>query len=192
MQRRNRCFPVLALIAFMVAANTTWGDEPKELVAVLVAKQEIGDCWFLKDPEKLFKVVHYLKGDEPRDAVTSFAQVKDKYACHPLAEDQPLKTTDLIAVPEGKRPFRITIRKEGIGKAIAGDQVDISGSFRGMDEKLTTEVIVSERLLLAVDAPANREIGSVVIAISADEACRVSIASRSENITLEVRTPAKK
>jgi hypothetical protein len=70
--------PAVAIVAILTASAPCWADEPKPLVAVLVAKSDVAPWEPIEEPEKLFKVVHYLKGEEPRDAVTGFEQVKGR------------------------------------------------------------------------------------------------------------------
>jgi hypothetical protein len=66
-------------------------------ISVLVARKHLPVEASLQYPEKLFKPIRYFKGEEPKDAVTSFDQLRDKVLVRPLAEDQPLKTSDLAA-----------------------------------------------------------------------------------------------
>jgi Flp pilus assembly protein CpaB len=66
-----------------------------EVVPVIVARMSIAAGTAITDPAESFKVVHYLKGDEPEGALSRLEVLKRRVVQRPLAEDQPVKESDL-------------------------------------------------------------------------------------------------
>src|ERR1700722_12080480 len=112
---------------------------PKPLVAVLVAKSDVAPFEPIEEPEKLFKVVHYLKGEEPRDDITDFEQVKGRRIGWRLAEDQPLKHSHILVAPrqgiltgppDGPRAMPIKISDQSVSEVMVGKRFDIFATFK--------------------------------------------------------------
>jgi Flp pilus assembly protein CpaB len=187
MQRRSGCrVAVLALLAMLAGCRASWDDEPK-LVAVLVAKTDIPAFEAIKEPEKLFKVDYYKKGEEPRDAVTDFDQMKGQYLLNGLAEDQPVKKADLL--PEGTRAIAVSIPKDGLGNAIPGSRVDVYATIRKDGKEPITELVLKDLLVLAVDVPKDGGEGTVTFAVALEAAARLVLAGKAAEIHLKLSAP---
>jgi Flp pilus assembly protein CpaB len=65
------------------------------VVSVVVARKAIPAGTEINAPEEWFKIVRYLKGDVPQGAFGSLDDLKGRVVQRPLAEDQPVKATDL-------------------------------------------------------------------------------------------------
>jgi len=186
-----------ALGAFFVsqpAVPTAKADDPKSLVTVLVARRDISSCESLDEPEKVFKVVHYLKGDEPRDAVTDFEQVKGKsLACH-VAEDQPLRRCYIgspmkvgawLVDPE-KRAMFVRLPKAAIGNADFHCRVDLYGISKD-DSKKQPELLIKNLLILTVEEGKDGLDGGVTFAITPKSARTIAECRKTMDFTLKVR-----
>src|SRR4051812_36893351 len=82
-------------------------EPPIETVGVVVARKDIPAGSIIDQPEKLFKVVRYVKGDEPRGGFTDLRKLDGQFLTGPLAEDQPVKQKDLVWLPNGLRAYSI-------------------------------------------------------------------------------------
>jgi Flp pilus assembly protein CpaB len=76
-----------------------------DVVTVVVARQYIPAGTFVTDPEQLFKLVRYVKGDEPQQAVTNRAALMGMVIVRTLAEDQPVKERDYSATAPPRKPL---------------------------------------------------------------------------------------
>jgi hypothetical protein len=184
--------PTIVLAACFVSfasqspVPTAKGDNPESLVAVLAARRHFYSYESLDDPEKLFKVVHYLKGDEPRDAVTDFEQLKGKYTSVELSEDQPLKKcqigTDsgvriLVGSPEGLRAMFVRLPKRSIGEANVHCRVDLYGISKDNNHK-EPELLIKNLLILAVEVGKEGVEGGVTFAVMPESAQVIDNAKR--------------
>ena len=150
------CIAALLLSNLLALAET-------ETVTVLVARQRISYGTLLKDPEKYFKAVRYAKGDEPKDAVTSFDQLKGKRVNRPLNEDDPIKTKDLrtpsdksweeTVIPKGVRACTIKARPNSAasGFVLPLARVDVI-STTNKDGKSVSSTILQNVLVVAVES----------------------------------------
>jgi hypothetical protein len=152
--------PAVAIVAILTASAPCWADEPKPLVAVLVAKSDVAPWEPIEEPEKLFKVVHYLKGEEPRDAVTGFEQVKGRRINCRLTEDQPLKRSHILAESrpailigpqDGVRVMAIKISDKSVTEVMVGKRFDIFATFKEAGMEPVTEMMGKNLLVLACD-----------------------------------------
>jgi pilus assembly protein CpaB len=153
--------PVLAVVLLAAGARAAAGSQPVETVRVLVARADIPAGTALTEPDKLFKWVRYVKGDEPSSAVTSLDKVRGKTTLRALAEDQPVKEKDVgdaaalaPVIPKGMRAYALRLGAGGPSTAFLrpGSDVDViltTGAGRG---KLS-EIVASKLRVLAVDAP---------------------------------------
>jgi pilus assembly protein CpaB len=131
-----------------------------ETVTILVARKDIPWGTLLKEPEKVFKEVRYVKGDEPKNAVTNFEQLKGKRTLRALAEDQPVKTKDLgdaaaeVALPKGMRAVAIKVGPQGAGAGfvLPGSRVDVIQTVHRGEDKAESKTILQNVLVLAIDS----------------------------------------
>lgn len=170
------------------------GDDPKALVAVLVARCPISCNEAIDQPEKSFKIVHYLKGDEPRDAVTDFDQVKGKSLACRIAEDQPLRRIHLGAtvsaggwlVDPDKRTMFVRLPRAAIGNADFHCRVDLYGISKD-DAKRQPELLIKNLLVLTVEECKDGVEGGVTFAITPKGARVIAECRKTMDLTLKVR-----
>src|SRR5690349_4638782 len=72
----------------VIAERNNNAPAEEEKVAVLVAKQKVSYGTLIKDPQKYFQEKLYTKGEEPKKALKTWDQLKDKRLNKPLNEDQ--------------------------------------------------------------------------------------------------------
>jgi Flp pilus assembly protein CpaB len=194
--------PLLFLAAFVVffASQSPLppakGDDPKStLVAVLVAKRDINSFESLDEPEKLFKVVHYLKGDEPRDAITDWDQVKGKSLARYVTEDEPLKKRHIGSpiqsgswlVNPRHRVMFLRLPKEAIGSADVHDRVDLYGVPK-QDSKKSPELLVKNLLIMAVVEDRDDLEGGVAFNVTMESAQVINTCRKTMDFSLKVRS----
>jgi Flp pilus assembly protein CpaB len=194
--------PVLFLAAFAVffASQSPLppakGDDPKPtLVAVLVARRDIPSFESLDEPEKLFKVVHYLKGDEPRDAVMTFEEVKGKYLEANISEDQPLRKSHigflggargLMEVGEGRRAMFVRLPTAAIGNIEKYCRVDLYGTSKE-DSTKEPELLIKNLLILAISEAKDGFDGGVTFAATPESCQVITKCAKTMDFTLKVR-----
>jgi Flp pilus assembly protein CpaB len=185
--------PVASLVV-----DATAPAEETEIVTVLVARKALPRRAGLRHPEKLFKPVRYFKGEEPRDAVTSFEQLKGKILGRPLAEDQPLKTIDLLnlveanKLPPGTRAVAIKIQRlETNDLLIPGSRVDVLIARPGSRGRTEVSTFLRDLLLLAMDSvradQEPQEPTTAAIAVPLSDVNRLAEVAGSGSLLLVVR-----
>jgi pilus assembly protein CpaB len=184
-------------------------DHPK--VEVLVAKRNLDMGTFIKNPPDLFEVKQVAKGDEPKNAVVDYGVLKVKYMKRSLRAGDHVTPDDLAdngnginwQLPEGHRAIGIRVNTEGIAggwASLPGSRVDIISTIRGgSDDDSYAQVLLSDVLVLAADGlNRTREDGSamlasvVTLALNADDALRVTLASQLGPLHLMLRKQGDK
>jgi pilus assembly protein CpaB len=142
-------------------------DQPElERVTVLVAKQKIPNGTLIKDPQKFFVEKQYIKGEEPKKAIRTWEQVKDKRLNKALSEDQfvtgdelmdPKQTGIEVLVPPGMRALAIKVNAASVvaGFVLPNSRVDIVQTVRSGDNS-ETRTILQNMLVLATDGVKER------------------------------------
>ncbi|HXG12416.1 MAG TPA: Flp pilus assembly protein CpaB [Gemmataceae bacterium] len=177
----------------------------EEKVTVLVARQKIAMGTLVKEPEKLFMEKVFTKGQEPKKALTSFDQVKDKRLNKPLATEQFVTSEDLIdaksgdlsaMVPPGMRAVAIRANMETSsgGWVLPNSRVDVIVTVRKGDDQSWSRIVMQNMLVLAVDLVRDRDpeknaiIPSVVtLACTPAEAEQLAMAQSMGEIRLVLR-----
>jgi hypothetical protein len=191
--------PIIVLAAFVAfftsqsAAPTANGDDPKPLVTVLVARRDIPADESLNEPEKLFKVVHYLKGDEPRDAVMTFEELNGKCMECNVSEDQPLRKSHL-GFPRARRMLEVGERramfvrlpKAAIGNVENYCRVDLYGTSKE-DNKKEPELLIKSLLILAMSEAKDGVDGGVTFAATPESCQVITKCAKTMDFTLKVR-----
>jgi Flp pilus assembly protein CpaB len=191
---------MVAIVMLLSSFASATAAEPEATVTVLVARRDLVAWTLLEEPEKYFKRVRYFKGEEPRDAVVSFDQLKGKALERPLAEDQPLKLRDLCeaepipGLPRGVRAMAIRLPRDAAnGFVLPGVRVDVlltQAKGLGKEETLT---VVQELLVLAVDMKLDDTKATVTLAVPHDTDCRrLRAAPALGNLRLVVRAAENK
>jgi Flp pilus assembly protein CpaB len=189
---------VLAFSSFPPAQAS--GSQP--VVTVLVANTDLPKGLRLHEPEKYFKRVRYFKGEEPRDAVVSFDQLKGKTLRRPLVEDQPMKLRDLrdpdlpLDLPAGTRAVAIKVQRNPENVAVLpGVFVDVVFTPGKSSEKREPKTVAQDVLVLAIDMGREDDHGTVTtvtLALRPDLAQRLALAAALGSLELVIRTPKDK
>jgi pilus assembly protein CpaB len=143
-------------------------DKPvEEKVAVLVARQNIPMGTMIKDPEKLFEEKQFTKGEEPKKAIRSFDDLKNKLLNKPLGAEQFVTGDDLTDKEQGGLPsvmpkgWRAVAIKVDAGSSVGGfvlphTRVDVVSVVRQNENNTYSKIILQNVLVLAVDTLAGR------------------------------------
>jgi pilus assembly protein CpaB len=189
----------------LAPANRLHAEPAAEVVTVLVAKRDLPIGLKLDEPEKLFKKVRYVKGDEPKDAVTDFAKLMGKYLTRSLTEDQPIKESWLTAsdpvalkLPKGMRALAIKVEQDAAvgGFILPGSKVDVIHTTKVKGEA-KSKTIVQNLQVLAVDTQVRGEKDAktvplvVTLAVTAADAEKLAAAQKEGKLTLTLRKPGE-
>jgi pilus assembly protein CpaB len=172
-------------------------EQAPETVRILVARQSIPPGTLISEPDKFFKYVRYVKGDEPKDGLTDLIQVKGKVLNRTLAEDQPVKGQDLIAakaafpaLPEGMRAVSIKLTPDPVvgGFILPGSRVDVLSAVPQPDGKQTVvKAVVQNVLVLAVDTALENQVMTATVAVTPEQAKKIVAAADTGKMSLVLR-----
>jgi pilus assembly protein CpaB len=188
------------LLAERGAANGT-----DEKVKVLVAKKNLALGTLIKDPEAVFEEKAFTKGEEPKKAIRTFDQVKDRRLNKPLAAEQFVSADDLMdktqdglsaLMPKGMRAFGVKSNAEASsgGFVLPNSKVDVVWVSRNNDKEQVSKIILQNVLVLAVDQqPVRLEDkqamvpSTVTLAVTPEQAERLTLASETGLLKLILR-----
>src|SRR5262249_29685869 len=130
--------------------NNDAGDEEK--VVVLVAKQKITYGTLRQDPQKYYVEKPFTKGEEPKKALRSWDQLKDKRINKPLSEDQFVTAEDLqdsksggpeALLPPGMRAIslRVNIASGAAGFILPNSRVDVICTVHQNENSATLTIL---------------------------------------------------
>lgn len=177
-----------------------------QMVTVLVARQKIPMGTLVKDPEQHFELKQFAKGTEPRKALTSFDQVKDRRLNKPLAAEQFVTSEDLLdpvtesasRLPAGMRAIaiRVKIEEQTHGFILPNSRVDVILTVIRGDHDSYSRIIAQNMLVLAVDAlvsdPRDRGVppcSVVTLAATPEQAEQLREATSQGELRLILRAP---
>ena len=186
----------LALLSMLLCFTPLVRAE--EFITVLVARQDLARGTQI-DPDKHFKRVRYIKGEEPKDAVTDPASVKGLVLLVAMAEDQPLKAKFLgkgaaalsTVLPEGHRAFTMKVEPEAAvaGFILPGARVDVIWTVT-KDGKTESKIVVQDVLVFAVNVNADKEKPMLVtVAVKPDQVEKLATVTQSGKLSLALRAP---
>jgi len=189
-------------------AERNTDDEPR--IEVLVAKKalNIGDT--IKTPEEAFQVKKFIKGDEPKDAVTDVAELKNRVLKKPLRVGDHVTPEDLlndrdegsgtmpIVLPAGMRAVgvRVNLESGAFGWAsLPLARVDVISTVRRADDKATyAQVLLEDVLILAADDKMRRDESGksmpsqiVTLALKPEDVLKVRLAGELGALSLALR-----
>jgi pilus assembly protein CpaB len=182
-------------------------DQPaeEEKVAVVVAKQKLAMGTLVKNPEQYFMMKEFTKGQEPKKALTSFDQLKDKRLNKPLSTEQFVTSEDLLdgkggdlpaLLPPGMRAIAIRANMETSsgGFVLPNHRVDVIVTVKGQGNDSWSRIVLENMLVLAVDLmnvrdpDKNAHIPSVVtLAATPEEAEKLRMAQAMGEISMVLR-----
>jgi Flp pilus assembly protein CpaB len=188
--------------ALLLAVGPAFAQAEKrpsvETVSVLVARKDIPLGTPVNDPGKLFKVVRYVKGDEPGEAITKLEQLKGKRTLRALAEDQPVKTKDVgdvgeFPLPKGLQAITVKVLSAHAPEVfiLPGSRVDVANTVRMRPDKTRTETVLRNVLVLAVEelADGDRTHMAVTLAVKLDDAKKLRQAEGDGELSLGLSSP---
>jgi pilus assembly protein CpaB len=182
--------------------NNDAGDEEK--VVVLVAKQKITYGTLIKDPQKYFIEKSFTKGEEPKKALRTWDQLKDKRINKPLSEDQFVTAEDLqdpkgqgpeSLLPPGMRAIaiRVNVASGAAGFILPNSRVDVICTTHA-SENSATLTILQNMLVLASDQNYTRMedksanvATTVTLAAKPEDAMKLRLAEAAGELSLTLR-----
>ncbi len=188
----------------VIAERNNTGQTELERVTVLVAKQKIPTGTLIKDPQKYFVEKSYIVGEEPKKAIKTWDQVKDKRLNKPLSEDQFVTAEELVdpkvwgievLVPPGMRALAIKVNAASVvaGFVLPNSRVDVVQTVRSGDNS-ETRTILQNMLVLACDATSNRPddkgsilASTVTLAAKPEDVQRLRLAEAIGELSLSLR-----
>jgi pilus assembly protein CpaB len=179
---------------------------PQQTVHVLVAKKKIALGTLIKKPEDFFKRARYVKGTEPKDALSEFAQVKDKRVIRALTEDEPIRAKDLMAdLPLASRlppntvacSLKVSNAMLSSGFFLPHSRVDVIVTVRKNDKESESKVLMKNVLMMAVDDGEGQQseaVQRVIVAVTKEQAVILRRAQKEGKLSLVLRPnlPEKK
>jgi pilus assembly protein CpaB len=212
MKPKTLVLMVVAIACGLVASYMTSrviadkSEKPtEEKVAVLVARQNLTMGTLIKDPEKLFEEKQFTKGEEPKKAIRTFEDLKDKRLNKPLSSEQFVTPDDLQTkeaeglagvMQKGKRGFSLKVDAAAQvgGFVLPHSRVDIVSVIRRNDVETYSKIILQNVLVLAVDQGSTRDnekqavIGSTVtVQVTPQESEKLTLAQELGSLKLILR-----
>jgi pilus assembly protein CpaB len=202
---------VVAVVCGLVASYLTsrmlaqqGAQAEEEKVKVLVAKQKIPMGTKIKDPEKFFVEKEFVKGNEPKKAITNYDQLKDKCLNKTINAEVHVTPDDLMSkeqeglaqdIPPGMRAVTITVRADTdvAGFILPRSRVDVVHVTR-TDTGPLSRIILQDVLVLAKDTVHIREgdknalpSSTCTLLVKPDDAERLSLAASMGELRLLLR-----
>jgi pilus assembly protein CpaB len=189
-----------------VIADRTRSDNAseEEKVKVLVARQKLPMGVLIKDPEKYFMEKAYTKGEEPKKAIRSPDQVKDRRLNKPLSEEQFVTAEDLLdpkqasleaVLPPGMRAVALKVNAASVvaGFVLPNSRVDVLQTTR-FGEHSVTQTLLQNMLVLATDMQDQRDperkaslASTVTVAAKPEDAQKLRLAEAIGELSLALR-----
>jgi pilus assembly protein CpaB len=211
---------LLLLVAVMLGLGAAWAaarilgnQRPPETVSIVVASQDIDQGTYISDPTKYFKEQTFLKGTEPKSAITSIDDVKGRIINKSLPEDQFVAEGDLLpkdkqlviptadGKPLEKANRMLAVAVQVTPDAVAGGFV-LPGSHVDVTylepipnkEKFIQRSILFDVIVLAVDnlselpegQSSARNPNTVTLALTPDQAERIVLAKERGKIRFKL------
>jgi pilus assembly protein CpaB len=182
--------------------NTT---EEQEKVVILVARKNLDTGATIKDPKEMFVEKAVVKGEEPKNSVTKFEDLKGRVLKRTLREEDYVSSADLLSdkeswiaysLPKGYRALGIRVNMEGTAAGFASlplSRVDVIATVRRGDDKQSfSQVLLQNVLVLAADQSTVREekampAAVVTVALTPEEILKVSLAKEYGPLSLVLR-----
>ncbi len=180
--------------------------EEVEKIDVLVAKRSLTMGDTMKNPEDLFEMKSFTKGDQPPGALEKFEPLKGKVLSRSLRKGDHITQEDIDtssmsvagALPEGYRAVGIRVTMESIAGGFAAlplSRVDVIMTRRGTSDKDTyAQTLLENVLVVAADTKSQRaENGSampanvVTVAVKPEDAMKLTLASELGTLKLALR-----
>src|SRR5437660_139536 len=143
-------------------------QQEEEKVKILVARKNIPQGQFIKNPEDWFIEKEFSVDDAPKKAVRNFEEAKDRVLNKPLNAEQWVSAEDLLrkdqaglqaALPKGMRAVAIKVNVDTVvaGFVQPNSRVDVINTVKGNDKEAYSQTILQNMLVLAIDTLDKRD-----------------------------------
>lgn len=177
-------------------------------IVVLVAKKNLDIGANIKKPEDMFVPKQFIKGQEPKNAIVKFEDLKDRLIKRPLREGDWVTTGDLLEpgaalgiannLPVGMRAVGLRVNMEHSASGFTNlpmSRVDIVSTVRrSSDSDSFSQVLLENVLVLAADGDTKRDAegkampaGVVTVALTTEDALKVTMSRELGTLTLLLR-----
>jgi pilus assembly protein CpaB len=177
--------------------------KPVEIVEILTARRSL-ELGLIREPEKLFKVKKFIKGEEPKAAITRFADLKGKYLTRRLREDDFVTPADLISEDEiakgpklekGQHAYAIRVdwTKLAGGFVVPGRRVDLILTEKTAKGEPRARVLLENIMVLVVDMPVDpkteKDPAVVTVAVTEAQGQKLAEAKKKGSLSFMLRPP---
>jgi pilus assembly protein CpaB len=188
-------------------AERNVGDVEPEKVMVLVAKKNLDMGLPIKKIDEMFQEKPFLKGEEPKNAITNREQMKNRVLKRSLRAGDFVTPDDLLgegqsgiaaALPAGFRAVGLRVNLESIAGGFASlphSRVDIISTIRkGDDKRSFSRILLEDVLVLAADTNTVRDENGrampasvVTVALKPEDALKVAMTRELGTLSLVLR-----
>jgi Flp pilus assembly protein CpaB len=188
----RRLLPLSALL--FVPAVPSAPLPTNDTVTVFVAREDLPAYALLREPETLFKVLRYARGDEPPGAVTRLEDLRGKRLKYSLRADRPVTKDHLCnpCPPRGMQAVEVWFNPEGSNSIVPpGSRADVFcevATGGKTDFRPTAEGLLVLALDLRVQSHQGRMRASVTLAATPETAERLRIAETVGDLSLQPGT----
>jgi pilus assembly protein CpaB len=212
MKPKTMVLMVIAIVCGLGASYMTSrllaerNNEKEEIpkVSVVVAKKGLNVGIAIKKPQDLFEMKDFTKGQEPKDAFTTFDQLKGKYLKRNLRKGDFVTPKDIddnqiaLELPKGMVAVGIRMTAENSASGFAaspGSRVNIIWTIRGGNQVVSQSATLLENVLVvAADTQSQRseEKGAILaqvvtVALTPADALAVKLAQQHGDLSLVLR-----
>jgi pilus assembly protein CpaB len=189
----------------LLAERAAESTQEVEKVKVLVAKRNVPQGTFIKEPTDWFIEKEFTQGEEPKKAVRTFDELKDKVLSKPLSAEQWVTADDLLrrdqqgiqaAIPKGMRALTIRVSVDTVvgGFVQPNSRVDVINTVKNGENNTYAQTILQNMLVVAIDTidtrdPEKKAIisSNVTLAVTPEEAATLSLAQQMGELRLSLR-----
>jgi pilus assembly protein CpaB len=182
--------------------------DDSEKVAILVAKKQLDNGATIKVPQDWFEEKLFVKGEEPRDALAKYEDLKGRIMKRTLRTGDFIRAEDMldskdpqsfaVNLPEGYRAVGQRVNLESTASGFASlphSRVDVIQTVRRGDDKSSyAQIILENVLVLAADQRTTRDEGGnampaavVTFALSPEDAMTLMLAREVGPLSLALR-----
>src|SRR6516164_2272697 len=187
-------------------AERNTDDDQK--VVVLVAKKSLNMGDTIRSPEEIFHEKKFVRGDEPKDAIDSMDQLKNRILKRPLRVGDHVTPDDLLGdgdrsglgyvVPDGYRAIGVRVNPESAASGWATlplSRVDLISVVRSAADRTTySQILLENVLVLAADSEMRRDDSGkpiqaqvVTLALKPEDVLKVTLARSLGELSLSLR-----
>jgi pilus assembly protein CpaB len=188
----------------LLAERKDEAPQEVEKVKILVARKNVPQGTYLKEPSDWFVEKEFTLGEEPKKAVRNFDELKEKVLSKPLSAEQWVVADDLLrkedsfnySIPKGMRALTIRVSVDTVvgGFVQPNSRVDVINTVGG-DNNSYSQTILQNMLVLAIDTINKRDpekvaivSSNVTLAVTPEEAATLSLAAKMGELRLSLRS----